>query len=187
MHLRFFATAILLIATATPPAVADTLITYTFTTVATGVDVEDVFGPHILDNRLDGLPEIFVLTVDLGKGTPVYNPNYATYLQVDPTADLSLLNVWASITINGRTVTSSDPRSGPAGNSSYGETRVNGNLVAQSFNVETYNPGPSPPITWFSYAYTPGSAGVLDFYSYSIPHEGGTDIKAAATTPVVTI
>ena len=185
MRWKFLAGVVLLAATMTVPAFADTLISYTYTTTAqSGFDGDNVFGTAGYP-FLAGLPAVLTFTVDLSKGTSVYNPNFTTYLQVDPTLDRSQWNVFASLTINGHTITSTEIPDA-YGNSSYGETRVNGVLVAQTFNVTTIS-YLHEQRSDFSFQYIGDSVGLIEFGETVVHHGPGSGGSLYPTTPVITV
>jgi len=196
MRFRYLAAAMLFAATACLPAVAD-IITYTYTTAVrpgTSQDLVGLFGPAGAD--LDGDPATIVYTVDLSKGVLQPLSAMATYLYVAPTTNFSLLNVTASITINGHTLTS-PPATDTIAQSGYGETRVGGNIVDQSFYVSSANAAcfytcPYVDATLFEFDYFGSDVVIVPLFEYDLaPAKGGgpvdTSIYTYVTTPTVTV
>ena len=184
MRWKLIAGIVLLAATAPVPAVADQLITYTYTTtVQTGFDGDFDFG-YGFSPIPPGTPAVASFIVNLSNGTPGYNPDFATWLQSGPTLDPTQLTVWASVTINGHTVTPA--RVHPAGwTSSYGETTVNGEIVAQSFTVQST--ASYEQVTYFNFQYIGDSVGTIQFGENTTHHQEGSFAILSPTTPVITV
>src|SRR5450756_2087871 len=103
MRFRYLAAAMLFAATATLPAAADELITFTFnsTVLPTSQDDLGFFGPA--GASLTGDPVTFVFTVNTSLGILPYGIPPGTFdlnLITYPTYDLSTLNVLSLIHIS---------------------------------------------------------------------------------------